>query len=284
MERPSRVDCTIAENCILDPAKSNAWQSVTDMPAACDCDAVPMRDDLHQRFPSDGQLLDLEVSGRSLEVSHQVTLREIARRQISHHKVPITQVIPPERLLIGEWVAVRQCHVHGLSPQMRHVKALPGRCFGDDTDIKLPPPHGRDEFGTAALAEPQLDPRAVTPKGPEELGQKAHGQRPEYADPKMPYSVRQRCCAVERRSDLPSSRGGLIQELFTDVRQVDASGMTAEQPGTDLILDIPDAPADRRLLDAQVLSRASEAAAFRSGDDVAHMAQLDLRSRHDGSP
>jgi hypothetical protein len=80
MERPSRVDSTIAENSILDPAKSNAWQSVTDMRAACDGDAVPMRDDLHQRFPSDGQLLDLEVSGRSLEVSHQVTLREIAGR------------------------------------------------------------------------------------------------------------------------------------------------------------------------------------------------------------
>lgn len=80
MERPSRVDSTIAENSILDQAKSNAWQSVTDMRAACDRDAVPMCDDLHQRFPSDGQLLDLEVSGRSLKVSHQVTLREIAGR------------------------------------------------------------------------------------------------------------------------------------------------------------------------------------------------------------
>lgn len=186
--------------------------------------------------------------------------------------MPITQVIPPERLLIGEWVAVRQCRVHGLGPQMYHVKALPGRCFGDDTDIKLPPPHGRDKFGTTALAEPQLDPRAVTPKGPEELRQKAHGQRPEHADPKMPSSVRLRSCAVERRSDLASPRGGLIQKLFADVRQVDAGRMTAEQLCADLILDIPDAAADRRLLDAEILRRAPEAAAFRSGDDVTHMA------------
>jgi hypothetical protein len=80
MERPSLVDSTIAENGVLNQAKNNAWQTVTDMRAACDGDAVPMRDDLHQRFPSDRQLLDLEVSGRSLEVSHQVTLREFAGR------------------------------------------------------------------------------------------------------------------------------------------------------------------------------------------------------------
>ena len=63
MERPSLVDSTIAENSILDQAKGNTRQSVTDMRAACDGDTVPMRDDLHQRFPSDGQLLDLEVAG-----------------------------------------------------------------------------------------------------------------------------------------------------------------------------------------------------------------------------
>jgi hypothetical protein len=63
MERPSRVDSTIAENSVLDQAKGNTRQSVTDMRAACDGDTVPMRDDLHQRFPSDGQLLDLEVAG-----------------------------------------------------------------------------------------------------------------------------------------------------------------------------------------------------------------------------
>jgi len=186
--------------------------------------------------------------------------------------MPITQVIPPERLLIGEWVAVRQCHVHGLSPQMRHVKALPGRCFCDDTNIKLPPPHRRDEFGTAALAELQLDPWAVTTKGPEEIRQKANGQRTEYADPKLLSSDRHSSCAVERRSDLASPRGGLIQELFADVRQVDAGRMTAEQLCADLVLDIPDAAADRRLLDAEILRRAPEAAAFRSGDDVTHMA------------
>lgn len=101
MERPSRMDSTIAENSILDQAKRNAWQTVTDMRAACDGDAVPMRDDLHQRFPSDGQLLDLEVSGRSLEVSHEVSLREIARRQISHHEGSIAKITPSNRLSIG---------------------------------------------------------------------------------------------------------------------------------------------------------------------------------------
>jgi len=186
--------------------------------------------------------------------------------------VPITQVLPPQRLLIGKWVTVRHCHVHRLGPQLRHVKALRGQYFGDDTNIKLPPPHGRDKFGTAALAEPQLDPRAVTPKGPEKLGQKAHGQRTEHADPKMPSSVRHCSCAVERRSDLASPRGGLMQELFADVRQVDAGRMTAEQLSADLILDITDAAADSRLLDAEILCRASEAAAFRGGDDVTHVA------------
>jgi hypothetical protein len=48
-------------------------------------------------------LLDLEVPGRRLEVSHQVILREVAGRQIGHHKMPMPQVIPPKRLLIGEW-------------------------------------------------------------------------------------------------------------------------------------------------------------------------------------
>jgi hypothetical protein len=144
--------------------------------------------------------------------------------------------------------------------------------LGDDTDIKLPPPHGRDEFGTAALAEPQLDPRAVNPKGPEELRQKAHGQWPEHADPKMLSSVRHCSCAVERRSDLANPSGGLIQELFADVCQVDAGRVTAEQLSADLILDIADATADSRLLDAEVLCRAPEAAAFRCGDDVTHVA------------
>jgi hypothetical protein len=88
----------------------------------------------------------------------------------------------------------------------------------------------------------------------------------------MPSSVRHCSCTVERRSDLTSPRGGLIQELFADVRQVDAGRMTAEQLSADLILDIPDAAADRRLLDAEILCRAPEAAAFRSGDDVTHMA------------
>lgn len=106
MERPSRVDSTIAENCILDQAKSDAWHSVTDMRATRDGDAAAMRNDLHQRFSSDGQLLDLKVAGRSLEASHQVSLREVTGRQMGHHKVPIPQVIPLERLLIGEWVAV----------------------------------------------------------------------------------------------------------------------------------------------------------------------------------
>lgn len=272
MRRPSRVDSGVAENGVFDQAKNNAWQSVTDMRAACDSNAIPMRDDLHQRFPGDRQLLDLEVSGRRLEVSHQVILREVASRQIGHQKVPIPQVIPPERFLIVEWVAVRHCQVHRLSPQMRHVKALRGQCFGDNTNIKLPPPHGRDQFGTAALAESQLDPRAVTPKGPEELRQEAHGQRPEHADPKMPSSVRHRSCAVERRSDLASPRGGLIQELFADVRQIDAGRVTAEQLSTDFILDITDAATDRRLFDAEVLSRTPEAAALCSGSDVTHMA------------
>ncbi len=145
---------------------------------------------------------------------------------------------------------------------MRHVKALRGQCFGDDINIKLPPPHGRDQFGTAALAEPQLNPRAVTPKGPEELRQEAHGQRPEHADPKMPPSVRHRSCAVERRSDLARPRGRLIQELFADVRQVDAGRVTAEQLSADLILDIADAAADRRLLDAEQSSRLPEAASL----------------------
>jgi hypothetical protein len=47
---------------------------------------------------------------------------------------------------------------------------------------------------------------------------------------------------------------GLVQKLLADLREVDASAVTAEQLGTDLILDITDAPADRRLLDAEVLS------------------------------
>ena len=133
-------------------------------------------------------------------------------------------------------------------------------------------PHGRDQFGTAALAEPQLDPRAVTPKGPEELRQEAHGQRPEHADPKMPPSVRHRSCAVERRSDLASPRGCLTQESFADVRQVDAGRMTAEQVSANLILDIADAAADSRLLDAEVLCRAPEATALCGGDDGTYMA------------
>jgi hypothetical protein len=100
------MDRTIAENGVLDQAEGDAGKAGPNMGAARDGDAAAMRNDLHQRFSSDGQLLDLKVAGRSLEASHQVSLREVTGRQMGHHKVPIPQVIPLERLLIGEWVAV----------------------------------------------------------------------------------------------------------------------------------------------------------------------------------
>ena len=63
------------------------------------------------------------------------------------------------------------------------------------------------------------------------------------------------------------------EDVFAEEFSKFAAGrMTAEQLSADLILDIPDAAADRRLLDAEILRRAPEAAAFRSGDDVTHMA------------
>ena len=88
MERPSRVDSTIAENGVLDQAKSNTWQSETDKRAARDGDATPVRDDLHQGLPRDGQLLDAETVGRGLEMSLQIVPGKIACRQIGHHAVP----------------------------------------------------------------------------------------------------------------------------------------------------------------------------------------------------
>jgi hypothetical protein len=69
MVGPTRVDRIKAENGVLDQSKSNSWHPVSDMRAGCDGDAVPMRDDLHQRFPSEGQLLDPEVSGDLCETA-----------------------------------------------------------------------------------------------------------------------------------------------------------------------------------------------------------------------
>ena len=64
----------------------------------------------------------------------------------------------------------------------------------------------------------------------------------------------------------------MAEKLPADLGQVDTGAVTTEELGADLILDIPDAPADCRLLDTEVLRGAPEAAAFRSGDDVTHMA------------
>jgi hypothetical protein len=71
-----------------------------DMSAARECDASAVRNDLHQRFPRHGQLLDTQSVMWGLEITPKVILCEMARWQVGHHEVPISQVTPLNRLLI----------------------------------------------------------------------------------------------------------------------------------------------------------------------------------------
>jgi hypothetical protein len=157
-------------------------------------------------------------------------------------------------------------------PQVRHCITPARRCFDDDADIKLPAPHGRDELARTCLAEPQPGTRPSSPKSTKELRQEAHGQRPEDAYPEVPPSGRSCPGSFERRVYLVGARAGVEQELLAYFRKVDAGAVTKKQLGANLILDIPDTSTDRRLLDAEVLCRASEATALCGGDDVTHMA------------
>jgi hypothetical protein len=157
-------------------------------------------------------------------------------------------------------------------PQVRHFITPSGRCFDDDTDVKLTAPHGRDELGGTCLAEPQPSARSRSPKCTKELRQEARGQRPEDADPEVSHFGRGRPGSFERRIYLVGAGAGMVQELLAYIRKVDAGAVTTKQLGANLILDIPDTSTDRRLLDAEVLCRASEATAFCGGDDVTHMA------------
>ncbi len=137
---------------------------------------------------------------------------------------------------------------------------------------QLPAPHGSCKCRRTCLAEPELGVRPITQKGTEELRQKPHGQWTKDADVKTSPTYRNRPRTLERGADLTCASACLMQKLLADLSQVDASAVAAKQPGANLILDIPDAPADHRLLDAKVLSRPPKTAALCGGSDVTQMA------------
>jgi hypothetical protein len=202
----------------------------------------------------------------------EVILCEMARWQVGNHEVPMPQVTPSNRLLLSQRVSLRHRQIDMFVPKVRHFIAPSGRCFDDDTDVKLTAPHGRDELGGTCLAEPQPSARPRSPKRTKELRQEARGQRPEDADPEVSHFGRGRPGSFERRIYLVGAGAGVVQELLAYIRKVDAGAVTTKQLGANLILDIPDTSTDRRLLDAEVLCRASEATALCGGDDVTHMA------------
>jgi hypothetical protein len=90
----------ISEQGVLDQAEGDAGMAEPDMRAARECNATAVRDDLHQRFPCHGQLLDTQSVRWGVEMTPKVILCKMARRQVSHHEVPIPQVTPSNRLLI----------------------------------------------------------------------------------------------------------------------------------------------------------------------------------------
>jgi hypothetical protein len=130
---------------------------------------------------------------------------------------------------------------HGITP--------PGRSLGNNTDIQLPPPHGRDEFGRTSLNKLQPGARSVAPKGAEEFRQKPHGQWPEESDPEVPILDCFRLGSIECGANVTHAASGLPQELATDFRQLNSCAAAQEKFGADFLFDVSNTPAYRGLLD-----------------------------------
>src|SRR5262245_25354810 len=78
--------------------------------------------------------------------------------------------------------------------------------------------------------------------------------------------------------DLGQDRARVREEGVPGVRQRDAARRALEERDAELVLELADAAAERRLRDVEHLGGARDVARLRDGDEIAHLAEAHAAS------
>jgi hypothetical protein len=79
---------------------------------------------------------------------------------------------------------------------------------------------------------------------------------------------------LTRAATLDARSTCFVHEHFPGFRQLDLTFRPVEEPDPELLLELANLLAERRLADVQALGRPPEMQVFRDGDDVAQVPEL----------
>ena len=159
---------------------------------------------------------------------------------------------------------------HGLD---RHARA---RARGaQEADVEPPVLELAQLLGRAQLVQAQRDVRRLVAKGPQQLGHERVHRRADEAD-RQPADL----AALDapglagRVLDRVEDVARALEEVRAGRGQLDLALVAQQQRRADLLLELADLLAQRRLGHVQPLRRAAEVQLFRDDDEVAQMAEL----------
>jgi len=181
----------------------------------------------------------------------------------------------------------RQREQKWFAPRGNRITVRPALPAQHECSVEIKPPYrGRVTFGRR-FDKVDVNARIAAVIGLEQVAQKAGGQVGEQANFQVAFlgppqrSRFHRCLA-----DLIERLARAVQKALPRQSEVHPARMPDEQRDADLILKIPDAPADGRFLDLKSYPGLAEASVLGGRHEIAQMAQFDRggkRRSHPGS-
>lgn len=175
-----------------------------------------------------------------------------------------------------ERVTVGQNHKDMFEPELLGFASVPGTCPGDEGRVQFEVANGRDMFGRVAVDQMYPDFGVLSSKGAQQVEQETGSKRGEDADLEDTlFRAPDRGDPRDADVDLTQGMTGSRHELLPCDSQANPAVRSLEQRGSKVILEIPNASADRGLLDGQGCCRLAETPVIGGGKKVPELPEPD---------
>jgi hypothetical protein len=160
----------------------------------------------------------------------------------------------------AETMALGQGSEHARFPKKGSVAMWRGRRSKDERDVEQPFTDTRDVSARGTFDKIDFDFRMLRAIPRQQLAHEAIGQRPKNADPDRALGAASRVRGgLHRMIDLDQRRTRSVQESTPGFGQAHTGRFALKQRDAELVFEIPHAPADSGLPDAENLRRPAEA-------------------------
>ena len=202
----------------------------------------------------------------------QIVADLLAGRGVTDDELFASQVLPFQLLVPTEMMSIRQHDKHALGPELFGLAFRPIDGSGDERQVEPKLSNGRDMFGRIAVDQFDMDPGMFFRESIQKFTQKAGGDRGENAGPDPSFSpvrddggISSALLNVTKRAFRPR------QKTLAGVGELNAPTASLENGDAEMALEIANAAADRRFLNAKCNAGLAEAAMLDRRHEIAQM-------------